>query len=125
MVIEDKTDTNLINLRRSIYLTIMSSLDFEECAHKLLQLRIPEGRESELCNMLIECCSQERTYLRFFGLLGHRFCMINYRYQTLFDEAFQQQVRAVRTVCVCSDLITVQLSAGDYALSLIFRGYMS
>ena len=28
--IEDRTQTNLVNLRRTIYLTIMSSLDFEE-----------------------------------------------------------------------------------------------
>jgi hypothetical protein len=28
--IEDATQTNLVNLRRTIYLTIMSSLDFEE-----------------------------------------------------------------------------------------------
>ena len=27
----DATDTNMIQLRRTIYLTIMSSLDFEEC----------------------------------------------------------------------------------------------
>ena len=49
---EDKNDPNaildfsekdLINLRRTIYLTIMSSVDFEECAHKLLKLNIREG----------------------------------------------------------------------------------
>ncbi len=28
--IEDATQTNLVNLRRTIYLTIMSSMDFEE-----------------------------------------------------------------------------------------------
>ena len=43
MVIEDQTNTNLVNLRRAIYLTIMSSLNFEECCHKLLKLDIPEG----------------------------------------------------------------------------------
>ena len=59
--IEDATEVDLINLRRTIYLTIMSSLDFEECAHKLLKIDIPEGNEKELCAMLIECCSQERT----------------------------------------------------------------
>lgn len=77
MAITDATDTNLINLRRTIYLSIMSSVDFEECAHKLLKVKLPEGQEMELCTMLLECCSQERTYLRFYGLLGQRFCMLN------------------------------------------------
>lgn len=41
--------------------------------------------------MLLECCSQERTYLRYYGLLGQRFCMINKVYQENFDKCFVQQ----------------------------------
>jgi hypothetical protein len=36
--IQDQTQTNLVNLRRTIYLTIMSALDFEEAGHKLLKM---------------------------------------------------------------------------------------
>lgn len=36
--IQDHTNTNLVNLRRTIYLTIMSSVDFEECCHKLMRV---------------------------------------------------------------------------------------
>ncbi|CDY22290.1 BnaC02g25940D [Brassica napus] len=69
----DETETNLVNLRRTIYLTIMSSVDFEEAGHKLLKIKLEPGQEMELCIMLLECCSQERTYLRYYGLLGQRF----------------------------------------------------
>lgn len=41
--------------------------------------------------MLLECCSQERTYLRYYGLLGQRFCMINRVYQENFDICFVKQ----------------------------------
>jgi len=41
--IVDDTETELVNLRRTIYLTIMSSLDFEECGHKLLKMKNIEG----------------------------------------------------------------------------------
>lgn len=41
----DNTETNLITLRRNIYLTIQSSLDFEECAHKLLKMELKPGQE--------------------------------------------------------------------------------
>lgn len=51
--IQDRTNTNLINLRRGIYLTIMSSINFEECGHKLMKMNIPEEWHSELCNMII------------------------------------------------------------------------
>ncbi|KAH9329666.1 hypothetical protein KI387_001774, partial [Taxus chinensis] len=62
--IKDETETNLVNLRRTIYSIIMSSLDFEEAGHKLLQIKLEPGQEEELCIMLLECCSQERTYLQ-------------------------------------------------------------
>ncbi|KAL0460987.1 UNVERIFIED_CONTAM: Pre-splicing factor CWC22 [Sesamum latifolium] len=91
MKIKDETETNLINLRRTIYLTIMSSVDFEEAGHKLLKIKLEAGQEMELCIMLLECCSQERTYLRYYGLLGQRFCMINKVYQENFEKCFVQQ----------------------------------
>lgn len=43
--IEDRTETNLINLRRVIYLTIMNSLNYEEAVHKLMKINIQEGQE--------------------------------------------------------------------------------
>ena len=47
--------------------------------------------QMELCIMILECCSQERTYLRYYGLLGQRFCMINRVHQENFDKCFVQQ----------------------------------
>ncbi|RZC71060.1 hypothetical protein C5167_034267 [Papaver somniferum] len=91
MKIQDETETNLVNLRRAIYLTIMSSLDFEEAGHQLLKIKLEPGQEMELCIMLLECCSQERTYLRYYGLLAQRFCMINRIYQENFEKCFVQQ----------------------------------
>ena len=41
--IVDATETNLISLRRTIYLTIQSALDFEEAVHKLNKLNIKPG----------------------------------------------------------------------------------
>uniref|UniRef100_A0A7N0U368 MI domain-containing protein n=1 Tax=Kalanchoe fedtschenkoi TaxID=63787 RepID=A0A7N0U368_KALFE len=91
MRIQDETETNLVNLRRTIYLTIMSSVDFEEAGHKLLKIKLEPGQEMELCIMILECCSQERTYLRYYGLLGQRFCMINKIHQENFETCFKQQ----------------------------------
>ncbi|EPS71895.1 hypothetical protein M569_02861 [Genlisea aurea] len=91
MKIMDETETNLINLRRTIYLTIMSSATFEEAGHKLLSIKLEPGQEMELCTMLLECCSQERTYLRFYGLLGGTLCMKKRVYQENFDTCFVQQ----------------------------------
>ncbi|KAF8894810.1 armadillo-type protein [Infundibulicybe gibba] len=86
--IEDRTETNLVNLRRIIYLTIMNALNYEEAVHKLLKVQIQEGQEIELINMIIECCSQERSYSTFYGLVGERFSRINRVWTDSLETAF-------------------------------------
>ncbi|KAH9857566.1 hypothetical protein C2E23DRAFT_747960 [Lenzites betulinus] len=93
--IEDRTQTNLINLRRVIYLTIMNALNYEEAVHKLLKVQIKEGQEIELCKMIIECCSQERSYSTFFGLIGERFCRINRVWFDCFEQAFRDYYETI------------------------------
>ena len=88
MEIKDQSNTDLVNLRRTIYLTIMSSIDPEECCHKLMKVTLPPGQEPELPSMIIECCSQERTYQKFFGLIGERFAKINRLWTDLFEQSF-------------------------------------
>ncbi|KAI5056034.1 hypothetical protein GOP47_0029555, partial [Adiantum capillus-veneris] len=89
--IEDLIQIDLVTLRRTIYLILMSSMDFEEAGHKLVSLYLKPGEETEIVTMLIECCCQERTYRRFYGLLGQRLCMINICYQKSFDQRFRMQ----------------------------------
>ena len=86
--VKDQSNTDLVNLRRTIYLTIMSSIDPEECCHKLMKVQLPPGQEPELPSMIIECCSQERTYSKFYGLIGERFAKINRLWTDQFEQSF-------------------------------------
>lgn len=43
-MIQDRSEQDLVQFRREVYLTIMSSVDFEECAHKLLKFKLQPGR---------------------------------------------------------------------------------
>lgn len=88
MEIKDQSNIDLTNLRRTIYLTINSSADFEECCHKLMKVNLPNGKESELPSMVIETCSQRPTYEKFYGLVGERFARLNRMWQELFSEQF-------------------------------------
>jgi len=91
----DFTEQDLVNLRRSIYLVIMSSVHFEECVHKILKLNIAEGQEKEVCTMLIDCCAMERMFNRFFALQAERLCRINPAYQERFEESWGVQFATV------------------------------
>ncbi|WKX94973.1 hypothetical protein Q1695_011880 [Nippostrongylus brasiliensis] len=82
----DNTEQNLVAFRREVYLTIQSSLDFQEAAHKLLKMKVSKELEAELCHMLVDCCCQQRTYERFYGLLCERFCRLRKEYQMTFEK---------------------------------------
>ncbi|KAF2488322.1 MIF4G-domain-containing protein [Lophium mytilinum] len=86
--INDRTNADLVNLRRTIYLTIKSSSGFEECCHKLMRVKLPPGLENEMTSMIIECASQERTYEKFYGHIGERFCKLNRMWTDLFESDF-------------------------------------
>ena len=51
------TETNLVNLRKVIYLTIMNALNYEEAVHKLLKIQIKEGQEvwaANVCDGMVD-----------------------------------------------------------------------
>ncbi|KAM0483244.1 hypothetical protein ACHAPX_002694 [Trichoderma viride] len=93
--IKDQSNADLVNLRRTIYLTIMSSADPEEAVHKLMKINLPAGQEPELPSMIIECCSQEKTYTKFFGMIGERFAKINRLWCDLFEQAFAKYYETI------------------------------
>ena len=53
------------------------------------------GLMQELCNMMIECCSQERTWLPYYGLIAQRFCMMHRRWQGAFAESFETNYNTI------------------------------
>ena len=87
--IKDQTNTDLVNLRRTIYLTLKSTVEFEEACHKLMKITLPPGQESELPSMIVEYCSQEKTYTKFIGLVGERFAKLNRLWTTEFEASFE------------------------------------
>uniref|UniRef100_A0A8C8LMY2 Pre-mRNA-splicing factor CWC22 homolog n=1 Tax=Oncorhynchus tshawytscha TaxID=74940 RepID=A0A8C8LMY2_ONCTS len=70
-------------------------LDFEECAHKLIKMDFPDSQTKELCNMILDCCAQQRTYEKFFGLLAGRFCLLKKDYMESFEAIFMEQYETI------------------------------
>lgn len=89
--IKNMTKDELLKLKEKIYLTIANSIDFEECAHKLIRMALPDDQLEEMTNMVVDCCSQERTFVKFYGLLAQRFCEIDEKFKMLFFKMFQER----------------------------------
>ncbi|OMO83302.1 MIF4G-like, type 3 [Corchorus capsularis] len=91
MKIKDGTETDVVNLRKKIYLTIKSSIDFKEAGQKLMKIKLKPGQEMVLCSMILDYCSHQRSFNQEYGRLGEGFCMMNKVYQEKIDECFVQQ----------------------------------
>ena len=48
-----------------------------------------------MAKMIIECCSQERSYSTFYGLIGERFCRLNRVWFDCFEQAFREYYETI------------------------------
>lgn len=74
---KDMTESNLLNYQKTIYLTIMSSMSSDEAVHKLIKLNQSNQQKDEvLIDMIIKCCSQEKTYSKYYGVIGEKMILM-------------------------------------------------
>ena len=48
-----------------------------------------------MCHMIVDCCGQNRTYEKFFGLTATRLCMLKREYMELFELIFVEQYETI------------------------------
>ncbi|ELP85312.1 cell cycle control protein cwf22, putative [Entamoeba invadens IP1] len=87
---DDQTGAQTIFLKKKIYITIMSCYNFEECVHKLLNLKMKEDDNKYVVEMVIECCSQEKTYKKYYGLVAERLCVLFNKFKDSFSIKFEE-----------------------------------
>jgi pre-mRNA-splicing factor CWC22 len=86
--IADMTEQDMISLRKTIYLAISSSANFEESVHKLLSLNLRNGQEREVITMIVDACANAKNEDRFFHFQAERLCRLSRMYKSLFEESF-------------------------------------
>lgn len=80
----DPTSTDLLHLareqrmntdvRRAIFVTIMSASDYRDAHLRLLKLRLKKSQELEIPRVLIQCAGAEQVYNPFYTLIARRLC---------------------------------------------------
>ncbi|KAH9253627.1 hypothetical protein BASA81_008463 [Batrachochytrium salamandrivorans] len=97
VAVEDRTSRDVLEIRKRIYLTINHGLSFEQVAHELILQRKPGkflcGHDVEIVQMLVEFCSQLKSYTDFIGLLCCRLCVAlpDRPLVPLFEQEFARQ----------------------------------
>lgn len=62
------------DVRRSIFVSIMSATDYRDAHLRLLKLRLKKSQELEIPKVLIHCAAAETTYNPYYTLIARKLC---------------------------------------------------
>lgn len=62
------------DIRRAIFITIMSASDFKDAQHRLLKLNFKKTQELEIPRVLIQCAGAEAVYNPYYTLIAKGLC---------------------------------------------------
>ncbi|KAG8700061.1 suppressor of glycerol defect [Ceratobasidium sp. 394] len=61
-------------IRRNIFVVLVSSDDYVDACERLMQLELQETQQREIIRVVLHCCGNERTYNPFYTLVAHHLC---------------------------------------------------
>lgn len=91
----DMTQSELISLQKTVYLTIMSSLSSEEAVHKLLKLNY---KPEILSSIIIKSCTQEKTYSKYYGTICELLILKSPTYRKEFTGLFESNYETIHQI---------------------------
>ncbi|ODV82427.1 uncharacterized protein CANTADRAFT_4421 [Suhomyces tanzawaensis NRRL Y-17324] len=107
-VVHDFTEADLLQYQKTVYLKVMSSMSADEAVHKLLKMNFQKSKEEKavnnevLADMIIKCCSQEKTYSKYFGVIGEKLCATSKWWHGTFVKLFKKYYELVELLEVNS-----------------------
>ncbi|KAJ3851577.1 hypothetical protein EV368DRAFT_74510 [Lentinula lateritia] len=88
---DDATSTALLKLakehgmntdiRRSIFVVLMSSDDYVDACERLSQLNLTEVQQREIVRVVLHCCGNEKVYNPYYVLVCRHLCTISHSYK--------------------------------------------
>ncbi|EPQ54380.1 hypothetical protein GLOTRDRAFT_130697 [Gloeophyllum trabeum ATCC 11539] len=87
----DNTESTLVKLarkqgmntdiRRSIFVVLMSSEDYLDACERLGQLNLTEVQQREIVRVILHCCGKEKAYNPFYTLVCQQLCRTSHSYK--------------------------------------------
>ncbi|KAJ8072377.1 suppressor of glycerol defect [Marasmius tenuissimus] len=69
------------DIRRSIFVVLMSSDDYVDACERLSELRLSELQQRDIVRVLIHCCGNEKTYNPYYTLVCQHLCQFSHSYK--------------------------------------------
>ncbi|KAJ7761899.1 hypothetical protein DFH07DRAFT_412445 [Mycena maculata] len=69
------------DIRRSIFVVLMSSDDYVDACERLSQLNLTEVQQREIVRVLLHCCGNEKSYNPYYTLVCQHLCRSSHSYK--------------------------------------------
>ncbi|OCH94379.1 hypothetical protein OBBRIDRAFT_789292 [Obba rivulosa] len=69
------------DIRRSIFVVLMSSEDYVEACERLSQLKLTEVQQREIIRVVLHCCGNEKAYNPFYTFVGQQLCRTSHSHK--------------------------------------------
>ncbi|KAI6128936.1 ARM repeat-containing protein [Pisolithus croceorrhizus] len=81
------------DIRRSIFVVLMSSEDYMDACERLSQLNLTEVQQREIVRVCLHCCSNEKSYNPYYALICQRFCQLSHSHKITLQYWFWDFLR--------------------------------
>ncbi|KZT73694.1 ARM repeat-containing protein [Daedalea quercina L-15889] len=68
-------------IRRGIFVVLMSSEDYVDACERLSQLKLTEVQQREIIRVILHCCGNEKTYNPYYTLVGQQLCRTSHSHK--------------------------------------------
>ncbi|KAF9972071.1 suppressor of glycerol defect [Actinomortierella ambigua] len=73
------------DVRRSIFVVLMSSEDYLDAFERLLKLNLREVQQREIVRVILHCAGNEQVYNPYYALVGQRLCQYDHSFKITFQ----------------------------------------
>lgn len=82
------------DVRRNIFVALMSSEDYADAVEKLLKLKLKDKQDREIARVIVLCAAQERVHNPYYELVAARFCSLSHGHKITFQYVLWDEVKS-------------------------------
>ncbi|EJF64960.1 MIF4G-domain-containing protein [Dichomitus squalens LYAD-421 SS1] len=103
------------DIRRSIFVVLMSSEDYVDACERLSQLKLTEIQQREIIRVILHCCGNEKQYNPYYALVGQQLCRLSHAHKITLQFCLWDFLRDMGETTVGGAEILKNLSEDDRA----------
>ncbi|KAG9084328.1 suppressor of glycerol defect [Ceratobasidium sp. UAMH 11750] len=115
-------------IRRNIFVVLVSSDDYVDACERLMQLELQETQQREIIRVVLHCCSNERTYNPFYTLVAHHLCQKSHSHRITLQYCLWDFLRSlgetqVGGAAISRDFDTSADDVSDFTIANYAKAY--